>query len=102
MLFTFDPARPNAEVHFPLFDEEALPLYKRVLDDNPYHFFDAVSVTACYSYLWIEEQGRAIAKEVLGLDPDSSVKQYVEGVIGERSRRKRCINALRVHGTCGR
>ncbi len=69
MLFTFDRTRPNAEVHFPLFDEEALPSYKRVLDDNPDHSFDAVSLTACYSYLGREEEGRAIAKEVLRLDP---------------------------------
>jgi hypothetical protein len=68
---------------------------KRVLDDNPDHFFDAVSLTACYSYLGIEEEGRAMAKEVLRLDSNFSVKQYVEGVIRERTRRKRCINALR-------
>jgi tetratricopeptide (TPR) repeat protein len=58
--------------------EDAIEGYKRLLKRSPDNVIAHINLTAAYSALGREEEARHEAEEVLKLDPEFSLEQWVE------------------------
>jgi tetratricopeptide (TPR) repeat protein len=79
--------------------EDAIELYRRVLQRSPDNLFAHIGLTAAYSASGREEEARHQSQELLKLDPTFSLDKYAERVlIKDEVQRERFFANLRNAG----
>ena len=79
--------------------DEAVRLFKRLLQAQPDHFLGNLNLTATYSMMGRMEEARAQAAQVMRLDPKYTVEHSAKiGRLKNPDDRKRLIDAYRKAG----
>jgi len=79
--------------------EDAIELFKQVLEHSPNNFFAHLWLTATYSALGREEEARHQAQELLKLDPTFSLDQWTKKIlIKDKAEAERLVEDLRKAG----
>ena len=79
--------------------EEALPFYKRLLNDLPMHLSGNLGLTATYAQMGRMEDARAQAAEVMRIDPRFSLERWGRTLrYRDPADTERVLDALRKAG----
>jgi adenylate cyclase len=80
-------------------NEKAIAMCKEAIDKAPYYILPRAFLTASYMSSGQDANAHAAAKEILRIDPDFSVEQFVKNrPFRNQAGRKRLIDALRKAG----
>ncbi len=79
--------------------EEAISAFRKALNERPENQFAYMGLAAAYTYLGREEKARAVAAELLRIDPTFSLDHYAKILPFKNQEDKdHLINALRKPG----
>jgi tetratricopeptide (TPR) repeat protein len=78
--------------------EEAIPIYKKILQEQPGQVLSRISFAAALMLAGREDEARAEAAEVMRLDPKFSLERYAKALPFIQPEVDRVIDALRKAG----